>query len=86
LLLDGQPEQFGIVHRINGGPSHTRMLDPGEVAYLAGGTSQGALAPVFDIEVGELVPGTNTFEFATTGVPTLYPPGIVDVDLVLDVR
>jgi hypothetical protein len=81
----GQPiAPFDLKYRVNGNAWHDRPLNAGELAYLTGGASQGALGQMFDVPIGELAQGDNTFELVSVNVPQSYPPGVVNVDLVLD--
>ena len=45
--------------------------------------SAGTLSMLLDIDVRDLVSGTNTLEFTTSNVPTDPPPVVLDVDLIL---
>jgi hypothetical protein len=77
-------EPFALKYRMNGHAWHDRALSPGELAYFTSGGSQGALGQVLDVPIGELVPGSNTLELVSVNVPQNYPPGVANVDLVLD--
>jgi hypothetical protein len=74
---------FTLKYRLNGNVWHDRPLNPGELAYLTGGAAQGALGQMLDVPIGELAQGDNTLEFTSENVPQNYPPGVVNVDLVL---
>jgi hypothetical protein len=83
LGCGGTPSAFDLRWRLNGQSWHDRTLEAGESAYLSGGASQGALAEMIDVPMGELVSGDNTLELATSNVPQNYPPGVTNVDLVM---
>jgi len=48
--------------------------------------SQGALAQVLDVPLGELEAGDNTLEYVTVNVPQSYPPAALNIDLVLSLE
>jgi hypothetical protein len=39
-----------------------------------------------DVDVADLVPGTNTLELTTSNAPMSYPPVVLNVDLILQTR
>jgi hypothetical protein len=75
--------QFDLRYRINGRPWHDRFFDAAELSYLNGGTSQGALSQMLEVPVTELVTGDNELQFEAVNIPQNYPPGIVNVDLIV---
>jgi hypothetical protein len=79
------PAQFALKYRLNGNAWHDRPLTAGELADMTGGKCIGALGQLLDAPLGELVAGDNTLELVAVNVPQNYPPGAVNVDLVLGV-
>ncbi len=75
---------ISLQYRFNGGPWHEQMYEAEEIRYLTSGASQGVLAQMLEVPVSDLVAGDNTLEFAVAHlVEANYPPGVVNVDLVL---
>ncbi|MEP6653788.1 MAG: hypothetical protein ABJA82_10535 [Myxococcales bacterium] len=75
---------ISLQYRFNGGSWHEQMFSAAEIRFLTSGASQGALAQILDVPVSDLVTGDNILEFAAAHlVESNYPPGVVNVDLVL---
>lgn len=84
----GDVTKYELDYRINGGATHTYRYTPEQLAFVSAqlAASQpvaGSFGVRVDVEVAELVSGTNTIEFATTNVPTSYPPAISNIDLLV---
>jgi hypothetical protein len=91
------PAQYTYRARLNGKAWREHMFTPVEAAFHTNGPtviapdggpvgtpgSQGRLALQIDVPPEDLVDGDNTLEFVTANIPTSYPPGICNVDLVL---
>lgn len=75
---------YNLRYRVNGGPFHDRRLDEAEIAALLIQNQQGCANQIIDVDVEELVSGTNTVEFATPGIGGSYPPALANLDLVID--
>jgi hypothetical protein len=56
-------------------PSGAKIGNPG---------TQGRFSFVIDVPVDQLVAGDNTVEFVSSNIPQGYPPGVCNIDLVLD--
>jgi hypothetical protein len=83
----GQPAaSFLVKYRLNGKAWHDRPLTAAELADFTGGKCQGALGELLDAPVGELVAGDNTLELVASNIPQNYPPGVVNVDLVVSTQ
>lgn len=76
-------KSYVLQYRFNGGDWHDRPLNEAEGAILTGGASQGQLAQVMDVPIGELVSGDNTLEVVTKNAPQNYPPVVSNVNLSL---
>jgi hypothetical protein len=76
-------KSYVLQYSLNGGAWHDRPLDDGEAAILTGVSSQGQLAQVMDVPVGELTSGDNTLELVTKNAPQNYPPVVSNIDLIL---
>ena len=75
-------------YRLNGGATHAYHYTADFLAFIAAqlGAQQpvaGSLGVRLDVDLAELVSGTNTIELATTHVPTNYPPAVSNIDLVV---
>lgn len=90
---NGAPiDQYVLRYRLNDGPWHDRRLTAGEMIAMtkpvingaASGGTQGALGQMVDLPLGELVSGDNTLEMVTANIPTSYPPGVVNIDLIIE--
>jgi hypothetical protein len=46
----------------------------------------GTRSLMLDVDVAELVAGTNTLELTTTNAPQSYPPVALDIDLIVQTR
>ncbi|HEY4177156.1 MAG TPA: hypothetical protein VGM90_10005 [Kofleriaceae bacterium] len=84
----GNVAEYELDYRINGGPPHSFRPDAQQLAFIA--TQVAAQQPVagtlgldLDVDVAELHSGTNTIEFATTNIPTSYPPVVYSIDLLV---
>jgi len=90
---NGAPiDTYVLKYRLNGGAWHARPLTAGEMTAMtkpvingtdSGGT-QGALGQMVDLPLAELVAGDNTLEMVTANIPMSYPPGVVNLDLIID--
>jgi hypothetical protein len=97
LTQNGSANQFTLRARVNGNQWHDRVLTAEEAAFFGTGPTtldstgqpmghpgtQGRLALMIDVPLGELVAGDNTVEFVTANVPTSYPPLVCNIDLVM---
>jgi hypothetical protein len=83
----GQPAaSFVVKYRLNGKAWHDRPLTAAELADFTGGKCQGALGELLDAPLGELLAGDNTLELVASNIPQNYPPGVVNVDLVVQTQ
>lgn len=92
----GKVEDYQLDYRINGGAPHAYRYTAKQLAFIAHQLAltddhgdphpepvAGALGAMLDVDVAELHTGTNTIEFATTNVPTSYPPVVYSIDLLV---
>jgi hypothetical protein len=77
------PENFALNYRLNGHAWKKHQPSPGEVAMVVALPNAGTRASLFDVDVAELVEGTNVLELTTTGAPMSYPPVAFNIDLIL---
>jgi hypothetical protein len=82
------PAQYELDYRINGGTTHTYRYTEGQLAFMAAQHAAdqpfgGSVGVRVDVDLAELVSGTNTIELATTHVPTSYPPVVSNLDLLV---
>jgi hypothetical protein len=76
---------FTLRYRVNENPWIDRQLNAQEAENITSGNGRGAVGHVLDVPLGDLVSGTNTVEFVGVNITQTYPPGVTNVDLVLDV-
>lgn len=76
------PSTYVVHYRLNGGAWRDRMLTAGEISGLSKGS--GAASHMLDVPLTDLIEGDNTIEFASTGIPQNYPPGVTNINLILD--
>jgi hypothetical protein len=83
LVSRAEESRYVLRYRFNGKAFHDRPFSAEELGLLAAGQLPSATAPVFDVPLSDLVPGVNTLEFVTVGVPQGYVPAVANIDLVL---
>jgi hypothetical protein len=76
--------RFALRYRLNGNDWIERPFTAGEVGNLTSGKARGAVAHLLDVPVEQLVSGKNTLELEGVNMPRNYPPGVSNVDLILD--
>jgi len=84
----GNVTDYELDYRINGGAAHAYRYTADQLAFIAAQLAvaqpvAGSLGVRLDVDPAELSSGTNTIEFATTNVPTSYPPVVSNIDLVV---
>lgn len=95
----GNASDYELDYRLNGGATHTYRYTAAQLAFMAAQLALvdtngnpapqpvgGSLGVRLDIDPAELVSGTNTIEFATTNVPTSYPPAVSNIDLLVSTQ
>ena len=87
----GDVSSYELDYRINGGASHTFRPTADQLAFIAAQLAVqqpvgGSLGLRLDVDPAELVSGVNTIEFATTNVPTSYPPAVSNIDLLVSTQ
>ena len=83
LNQGGNYARYTLRYRFNGGEFIDRPLTAGEVSAISTMSQLGAMVQAIDVPLSALQNGTNTLEFATSNVPTNYPPAVANIDLVL---
>jgi len=81
----GEPRDYVLNYRINGGTAHTYRLDAEQLAFIDSKVVQGTMPFVLEVDPSELHSGVNSIAFATTDVPMAYPPIAYNVELVVEV-
>jgi hypothetical protein len=84
----GTASDYELDYRLNGGAMHAYHYTADQLAFIAAQLSvqqpvAGSFGLRLDVDLAELVSGTNTIELATTHVPTNYPPAISNLDLLV---
>jgi hypothetical protein len=84
----GNVSDYELDYRLNGGATHAYHFSADQLAFIAAQLAlqqpvSGTLGVSLDVDLTELVSGTNTIEFATTNVPMNYPPIAYDIDLIV---
>jgi hypothetical protein len=75
----GNASDYELDYRLNGGPTHAYHYTTDQLAFIAAQLAAqqpvaGSIGVRVDVDLAELVPGTNTIELATTHVPTNTRP------------
>jgi hypothetical protein len=83
---DTPPVDYALNYRVNGNAWAARRLTESELRMMADLPNAGTRSLVLDVDLADLVPGTNTFEFTTSNVSTGYPPVVLNIDLILQTR
>ena len=83
---DTPPADFALNYRLNGNAWHARPLTASELQMMADLPNAGTRSLMLDVEVEELVAGTNTLELTTTNAAQSYPPVALNIDLILRTR
>jgi hypothetical protein len=75
--------KYTLRYRVNGHDWIDRPLNDQELADLTTGNGRGAVGQVLDVPMDQLVQGKNTLDFVAVNIAQNYPPGVANVDLVL---
>jgi len=84
----GNVSDYELDYRLNGRATHAFRYTADQLAFIAAQLAvqqpvAGSLGVRLEVDPADLVSGTNTIEFATTNVPTSYPPVVSNIDLVV---
>jgi hypothetical protein len=87
----GNVADYELDYRFNGGATHSYRPTSDQLAFIAAQVAAqqpvaGSLAVRVDVDPTELISGSNTIEFATTNVPTSYPPAVSNIDLLVSTQ
>ncbi len=74
---------WGWQYRFNGGTWRTRLLTAAEAQAANTVGSAGNLSVAFDVPVGDLRAGTNTFEMLGVNLPMDIPPAVSNINLIV---
>jgi hypothetical protein len=80
------PTDFALNYRLNGKAWKARTLTASELKMMADLPNAGTRSLMLDVDVADLVAGTNTLELTTTNAPMSYPPVALNIDLILLTR
>jgi hypothetical protein len=83
---DTPPADFVLNYRLNGHDWKQRPLTPSELRMMADLPNAGTRSLMLDVDVADLVPGSNALELTTTNAPQSYPPVVLNIDLILRTR
>ena len=85
LKYAGEPysEDFALHYRLNGHAWKAQKPSAAENAMVATLPNAGTRASLLDVDLAELVEGTNVLELTTSGAPMSYPPVAFNIDLIL---
>jgi hypothetical protein len=81
---DEPPADFALNYRVNGGAWRARTLTASELQMMVDLPNAGTRSLMLDVDVAELVAGTNQLEFTTTNADQGYPPVVLNIDLILE--
>jgi hypothetical protein len=79
-------DDFALNYRLNGHAWKANQPDAAEVAMITALPNAGTRATLLDVDVADLVEGTNVLELTTTGAPMSYPPVAFNIDLILSLQ
>jgi hypothetical protein len=84
----GDGSDYELAYRLNGGATHTLRYSAEQLVFMnaqrdAEQPFGGSVGVRVDVDLAELVSGTNTIQLATTNVPTSYPPVVSNIDLLV---
>jgi hypothetical protein len=80
------PANFALNYRLNGRTWKARTLTASELEMMADLPNAGTRSLTLDVDIADLVAGSNTLELTTTNAPMSYPPVALNVDLILVTR
>lgn len=80
---DPNPE-WALNYRMNAKAWKARKLSPSELQMMVDLPNAGTRSLMLDVDVADLVTGTNTLELTTSNAEMSYPPVVLNVDLVLE--
>jgi hypothetical protein len=83
---DTPPADFVLNYRLNARSWRKRPLTASELRMMADLPNAGTRSLMLDVDVADLVAGTNTLELTTLNAPQSYPPVALNIDLVLQTR
>ena len=80
------PEDFALNYRLNGHAWKAHEPSAAELAMVVALPNAGTRASLLDVDVADLLQGTNVLELTTTGAPMSYPPVAFNIDLILSLE
>lgn len=75
---------YALNYRVNGGAWKAQKLTASEIAMMTALPNAGTRSLLLDVDMADLVPGTNQVEFTTTNANQGYPPVVLNLDLILE--
>lgn len=81
---DAPETSYALNYRVNGGAWKSQKLTDDEIAMMTALPNAGTRSLMLDVDLADLVAGTNQIEFTTTGAPQSYPPVVLNIDLILE--
>jgi len=83
---DAPEPNFALNYRLNGHAWKKRTLTASELQMMIDLPNAGTRSLLLDLNLADLVAGTNTLELTTSNAPTSYPPVALNIDLILRTR
>jgi hypothetical protein len=77
---------FALNYRLNGKAWKARTFTASELKMMVDVPNAGTRSLMLDVDVADLVAGTNTLELTTSNAPMSYPPVALNIDLILETR
>jgi hypothetical protein len=78
------PAGYALNYRLNGGVWKARTLSASELQMMVDLSNAGTRSIMLDVDVADLVAGTNQLQFTATNADMGYPPVVLNIDLILE--
>ena len=75
---------YALNYRVNDGPWKARALTASELRMMTELPNAGTRSFLLDVDVADLVAGTNRLQFTTANANMGYPPVVLNIDLILE--
>lgn len=78
------PADYALNYRLNGHAWKVRTLTASELQMMADLPNAGTRSLLLDVDVADLIAGTNLLQFTTTNANMGYPPVVLNIDLIVE--
>lgn len=78
------PADYALNYRLNGGAWKSRTLTASELQMMVDLPNAGTRSIMLDVDLADLIAGTNQLELTTTNADMGYPPVVLNIDLILE--